>query len=562
MEYVTEESLDDSDSLLEGCSLGASEMLDQIVEGRTARNANLNSAHYIPNESVESNDEIPSLSPCRGCSMKKRLQSADSGLESEGNSHHIGLKNDLFQNYCQTSTNGIKKESIVTDNDHFNRSENRTLTCDGLEATSCCDSNHIGLPRLAVSGYVGWGMVDESLYVLESTGSQIEVEIFNQDHYLCKSTQKINDLEVIDQDHLPRPTLVEKFDYVGLEVVDQDHCLPRPVEKVDGNQDNHMLKSTDKYDYVGLEQADQDHFHLPSPPEKFNESNTDIQNHCIPELTENFDYVGLEVVDQDQCLPKLAANFDCGLEMVDQNQLPKLAEKFDYVGLEVVDQNQCLPKSTENVELEVVDQDHYLPRPVEKVDGNYMLKSTDNYDYVGLKLADQDHYHLPLTPEKFDESHIEIKSIQNQCMPKSTEKFGDYIGDHSTSKSTEKFGNYVGLEVAGQDQCVCKSTETFVDGCVKVEIGNQGYNVRSLTEKVDTGDQYCCVSRSTEKLDGYYCGGLEAAVSQNCKTTCYQGRHEGSLTSDGHDGKALLERKHYLRFNDDGYVTSPVLTGQ
>ena len=549
MEYVSEEPLDDSDSVLEGCSLGASEMLDQIVVGRATRNAdlsfdhyistesvesnnetpsmtpcsikkrlqstdsgmesggrgtrnaNLSFSHYIPNESVESNDERLSMTLCQKCSIKKRLQSADSGTESEGNSPCIGLTNNLFQKYCQTPTDGIRDESILTDHDHFNKSENKTLDCDGLQTISYCGNNHIGLPRLTVNnqvichqdinsaaervdGYIGLEMVNESLCALcaEKFGNQLQVKV-NQDHHLSKSAHDI----VVYQE-------------------DQDQC---------------SLKLTEKFDYVGSEVVN--------------------QNQCLPKLTENLDYVGLDVVDQDQCLPKCT-------------------EKFDHDGLQIINQNQCLPKSTEifdYVGLEVVDQDHFLPRPVEEVDGNHILKSMEKYDYVGLELVDQ--------------NNIEIKGFQIQCMPKSTDKFGDYIEaeadqGHSMSRSPEKFGNYVGLEVACQDQCACKSTETFVD-CVTVEIVNQDHSIPSLTEKVeDTGDQYCCVHRSTEKVDGdnysQYSGGSEA-VSQSCKTICYQGIHEGSLSSiNSHDDEAIHEREHYLQDNDDvAMATSPVLTG-
>ena len=493
MEYVSEEPLDDSDSVLEGCSLGASEMLNQIVEGRAPRN-DLLFGHYTPNES---HDETPS------CDIKKRLQSADSGMESEGNSPCIGPKNDLFQKYCQI--NRIKVESILTNHDHFNKLESEMLDCVGLQGTG---SN--GLPRLIVNnhdniadGYVGLEVVDESLCALcEEKCNQFQVEV-EKDYHLSKSMQRVNGL-VIDQDNQDQCLLklTKEFDYVGSKVVDQNQCLP---------------KSTEIFDYVGLEVVDQDQC-LPKSTDHVEVEVID-QNQCLSKSTENFDYVGLEVVDQgnqEQCLPKSTENFEC---------------------VEVVDQNQCLCKSTENFDyigLEVVDQDHYLPRPVE---ANHMSD-----DYVGLEQA-------------------KINDIRNCCMLKSTDKFGDYIEaevdqGHSMSRSPEKFGNYIGLEVAHHDQCahVCKSTETVVD-CVAVEI------VPRLTEKVeDTGDHCHYIFRSTQKFDDDDHSDGSESVSQNCS---YQGGHEGSLSSiDSHDDEAVHhECKHYMQYNDDGYVTSPLLTG-
>ena len=481
MEYVSEEPLDDSDSVLEGCSLGTSEMLDQIVEGRAARNVD-----DIPNES---HDEALSLISCRKCDIKKRLQSADSGMESEGNGPCIGPN--LFQKYCQH--NGIKDESILTNHDHFNKLENKTLDHVGLQSTS--SSNLSGLPRLIVNnhdniaervdGYVGLEVVNESLCA-ENFANQLQVEV-NQDYHLSKSTQKVNLL--VDRGNLE---LTKEFDCVETEVVDQNQYLP---------------KSTENFDYVGLEVVDQ----------------------CLPKSTEKFDHVEVEIIDQNLCLPKSIENFDyVGLEVVDQDDqeqhLIKSTEKFECDKLEVVDQNHCLCKSTDNfdyVGLEVVDQDHYLPRPVETVNANRISD-----DYVGLEQVDK------------------LNDIQNHCMPKSTDKFGDYVEEevdqgHSMSRSSEKFGNYIGLEVACQDQCVYRSTETVVD-CLTVEI------VPGWTEKVeDTADQCHSTSRSTGKF-----------VGQNC---CYQSGHEGSLSStSSHDDGAL----HYaLQYNDNGYVMSPVLTG-
>ena len=103
----------------------------------------------------------------------------------------------MYQNliYCQASTSGTKNESAVTDNDHFNKSENKVLCYDGLETTNCCDSNHVDLRILVIidtngtagkiDGYVGFEVFDESLCGLQSTGNKVEVEIINQNYYFC-----------------------------------------------------------------------------------------------------------------------------------------------------------------------------------------------------------------------------------------------------------------------------------------------------------------------------------------------------------------------------------------
>ena len=466
MEYIPEADLE---SVLDGCSLGASEMLDQIVEGKITKTAQLTLANYIQDELTESSDKTSSP---RICSIK---ESSDSGLECGGKTPSTVVSSNLFRKNCQIGTNGISVDSP--------ESNNEPMLCDKLLETSYHGDDH---------------------------------KVFG--HLLSKSVDKYfdsNGLEVINQEKC-LPKSAEKYNYVGLEVFDQDQCLPRSTEQ------------------FGLEVIDQDQ--------------------CLPRLPEKFEYVELDVIDQDQCLSKSIKFFDyVGLEIVDQDQLPKSAEKFDYVGLEIINPDQCLPESTEkfkNFELEVehVNQDQCLST------------SMENFDYIGLELADQDQCHLHSSPGKISESNIEAKS---KCIPKSAENLSNCTGaeadqNYSPSKSTEKVGNYVELEaIDHQDH---HANKTFFDS-VKFNKDHQP----TLTSSVN--DQYCtCCAYIPAENPACCYSGLNGQ-SQKSKTFCYQiGHKEFVGSSIGHEAEAndnrLHEKKHYLQFNNDGYVTNPVLTGQ
>ena len=190
----------------------------------------------------------------------------------------------------------------------------------------------------------------------------------------------------------------------------------------------------------------------------------------------------------------------------------------------------------------VVDQDHCTS------------KSTEQFDYVGLEVA-QDHCWSKSMGHVVDQDH---------CISKSTEEF-DYVGlevvdqDERFPISTEQYGDSAKLEVIDQDQCIRKSVDThFI-------LINQGHHRPSSTVKdSDISDQYCCVPRSTETFNNYP---RLLVVGHNSETGC-QDRLEVSLDSNSgwhnkpSDEVVCESQDCHLQLNNDGYVTSPALTGQ
>ena len=300
MEYISEADLD---SVLEGCSLGTSEMLDQIVEGKTPKTAQLTLDDYVQDKLVESCDKISSL---RRCSIKKRLQSADSGLECDGNTPSTVASGNLFQKYCQAVTNGMAIDSpAVADCDKLDESSNEPLHCDNLQETSYHSDNHKVVDHL----------LSKSANKFNSNG----LKIIDQEKCLPNST----DYVVIDQEkRLPKST--EKFEYIGLEVIDQDYCLPRSPEKFDyfgleiTDQDQCSPRSIENFDYLGLELADQDHCCLSLSTEKINESNTEAKSKCVQKSTQNLSYCAVVESDGNYSMLKSTekiGNFE--LEVID-----------------------------------------------------------------------------------------------------------------------------------------------------------------------------------------------------------------------------------------------------
>lgn len=417
----------DSDSALDNFSLKTSEMLDQIVEGKIA---NPTLPYYdCSYKSVGLLDRIMSPTSCAG-TVKQRLVSADSGVEShacqgtEVDRSSICVQLNVDKQHYQTWGDVMMEmQSMTTDCNQCNKSENEMVRCKLLQAAGHHGSDHASLPQLAeinmvndynsmqesrekIIGYVGLEVVDEGNDVFKASSDshkRVEVEICDQDHDIPKST--------------------ENFDYIGLEIDDQNHCIP---------------KATERLDYNGLEVCD--------------------QGHDTPELTEEF---RSEVVSQNH--PRPAENFD-GMKATNQNTCKfESIEEFDYIGVELVNQDHFLSKSAEIFDyprLEVVNQDHcHLPMQLEKINPDqdyHVLNSTEESDIVA---ADQDHNvsnshyvgleifgHQPSTQGFTDHTMNEDHQSRNL-----TEKIGVVFDkEYCIPGSTEKFDSYVGLEIDDQ----------------------------------------------------------------------------------------------------------------
>ena len=431
MEYIAEvaSSSADADAFLENCSLSPSVMLDQIVEGKITETPPLTHARHC-NARDNFSDKASSPALRMECSMKNRLQSADSGMvsnfchntETDGSSPFSRTNSNLFEKYCETLPDRprTKVKLMVT---KCNKSDGNMLECHESQGSANYNSDHIGLA--------------------------VNDAVVDQNHCLSKSI--VHGLEVADQDHCISQS-IEQFDYIGLEVACQDHCLTKPAgHAID--QNHCISKSTEQFQYVGLEVAYQDHCLTKSA------GHTIDQDHCVSKSTEQFHYVGLEVFHQDHCLTKLVGHVG------DQDHyISKSTEQFDYVGLDVLDQDECFPISTEkhgnSSKLDVIGQDQCIHESTKTLfnSGNEMI----NQGCHGPSLTEKD-------------NNI---SDQYCCVPRSMQTFNDYVrlpmfdqnsetcfqGRHQMSLDSNS-GQYV----KSNDKAVYKSQ----DCCL--QFNNDGY---------------------------------------------------------------------------------------
>jgi len=437
MDYVTEIYPDDSDSVLESCSLGASEILEQIVQGRVTNNANLAPTHFVHNK-INSNNYEALSGPTAGSrefSTKYRLQSSDSGVRSDScqdtevnvNSDYTRNNSDIFQeDGYQTLVEMMRMQlPLINHDQHEDKLQANndrvvlSLTEDILVIGDQVDSNSTSETSQGITNYIGSEVFTcNQTHYVPSLAEQFSNCTENEDHHVPQSTRKVNQDQCVLKSK-------EKFGgYVGLDIFDQGPYTPRSAERIDGI----MPRSINKLDHVGLDVVDQSPYTL-RPSERIGGMEAASQNNYMPRSIEKFDYIGLEVVDQDHHVPKSTEKFrdHVVLEVVDQDHcVHRSTEKFSYnVGSEVIDQNY-VTKSTDNcVGLEVISEGHHVPTNLTETLAN---------NYVGLEVITRD-YHVPNLTKEVNEAIVDQ--------------------DHCVSKSTENFSVYVGLEVFDQNCKPC-----------------------------------------------------------------------------------------------------------
>ena len=336
MEYIAEvpSSSADVDAFLENCSLSPSVMLDQIVEGKITETPPLTHArHCNAHDNFSDKASLPTLR--MECSMKNRLQSADSGMgsnfchntETDRSSPFSRTNSNLFEKYCETLPDRprTKVKLMVA---KCNKSDGNMMECHESQGSANYNSDHIGLA--------------------------VNDAVVDQNHCLSKSI--VHGLEVADQDHCISQS-TEQFDYTGLEVACQDHCLTKSAgHAID--QDHCVSKSTEQFHYVGLEVVHQDHCLTELV------GHVGDQDHYISKSTEQFDYVGLDVVDQDECFPISTEKHgnSSKLDIIGQDQcIHEPTKTLFYSGNEMINQGCHGPSSTEK-DNNISDQYCYVPR--------------------------------------------------------------------------------------------------------------------------------------------------------------------------------------------------------